>query len=399
MNKAGNGRKINIFYISRTSKLTGPENILVDILTELDKNVFFPTVVLPDDRGPFSERLKSEGIRFIIRGMPFLRVTYNPFLIIWFFINIIISNSGFFSALRREKVDIVVCNTIHEALFVFIPVKILKRKLVICFKNILDTRWKKKLRARFCDIFADSVIAVSNKTLDDYSLFTGSNKTKSKIVKVIYDGIDCVKFKKDFKKKNFLKQYTGSDKEIIIINIGNLTELKGQMLLLEAINSIRDKNLNIRVLFLGDVYHKSEIGYKRRIEKYISENNLEENVIMPGYRKDIRNYLYKSDILVHCPVKDDAFPRVILEASCFGKIVIATRVGGIPEMIEDGYNGFLCDVDRNSLADKVLYVYDNINKLGYVGRNAQNTVREKFGVKTQVMETEEIYYKMMGIKS
>jgi glycosyltransferase involved in cell wall biosynthesis len=399
MKNIESSKKINIFYISRTSKLTGPENILIDILEEMDKNVFSNTVVLPDDKGPYPEKLKSRGIEFILRRMPFLRVTYNPILIIWFFMNILISNLSFLSVLKREKVDIVVCNTIHEALYVFFPVKILKRKLVICFKNILDRRWKKKLRAKFCDIFADSVIAVSNKTLDDYTLFTSKNRIGSKIVKVIYDGIDCLEFKKNFRKKNILKQYTGSSREIIIINIGNLTELKGQMLLLEAFNLIKDKNLNMKMLFLGDVYHESEFWYKNKIEKYISENNLEGKVVMAGYKKDIRNYLDKSDILVHCPVKDDAFPRVILEAFCFGKIVIATRVGGIPEMIEDGYNGFLCDVDINSLSEKILYVNDNINKLDYIGRNAKKIVREKFGVKTQVMETEEIYYKMLGIKS
>lgn len=389
------GKKINILYMSRTSKLTGPENILIDIIRKLDKKVFSPVVVLPDNKGPFFKKLESFRINVIVKKMPFLRVTYNPFLIFWFILNILKSNFNFYFILKRRNIDIAVCNTIQEALFLFIPVKVLGRKLMICFKNILDKGWKKKLRARFCDIFASSIIAVSEKAIEDYTLFSNKNKTDSEFVSVIYDGISCSEFKKDFRKVNVIKEYINNGKEIIILNIGNLTELKGQMLLLEAVNSSKIRNLNIRVLLLGDVYHESEVVYKNRIKKYIYENNLSGKVFMLGYRQDIRNYLNSADILVHCPVKDDAFPRVILEAFCFGKVVIATRVGGIPEMIIDNYNGFLCKVEKESLADKILYVCSNRDKLDYIGVNAQELVRKKFSVSTQVMATEKIYNEML----
>jgi len=389
--------KINILYISRTSKLTGPENILIDILKKLDKKRYSPVVVLPDNKGPFYKKLESCRVNIKIVRMPFLRVTFNPFLILWFFLNILKLNFSFLSILKKQNVKMVVCNTIHEALFLFITAKILKKKLIICFKNILDKSWKKKLRARFCDYFADGIIAVSKEALKDYTLFGNKKRSSSKIVSVIYDGIDCRELKKDFVKKDFLKKYRDNDSDFIIINIGNLTELKGQMLLLEALSSGKIKNLNIKVLLLGDVYHKSEILYKNRIERYIYDNKLGRKVFMLGYKQDIRNYLNDADILVHCPVKEDAFPRVILEAFCFEKIVVATRIGGIPEMIKNDYNGFLCEVDKEELADKILYVYHNRDKLKYIGLNALEMVRKEFSISTQVTETEKIYDKILRI--
>jgi glycosyltransferase involved in cell wall biosynthesis len=387
----------NILYMSRTSKLTGPENILIDVIRKLDKKKFSPVVVLPDGKGPFFEKLKLHGIDIIIKKMPFLRVTRNPLLILWFFINIIMLNIAFSFILKKRDIDIVVCNSVQEAILLFLPVKFMKKKLLICFKNILDSSWKKKLRARFCDIFAAGIVAVSDRALEDYVLFADKTRAEGKIVKTIYDGVDCGEFKKGFVKSDVLKKYSSSSNEIVILNIGNLTELKGQMLLLEALNSDKIRDLAVKVLLLGDVYHKSELPYKERIKKYILENGLEEKVFMLGYIGDVRYYLNQSDILVHCPVKDDAFPRVILEAFCFGKIVIATSVGGIPEMINDNYNGFLCDVRKEELAEKILYTYKNIEKLDYIGRNARDIVREKFSVKEQVIETEEIYNKILKI--
>lgn len=389
--------KINILYMSRTSKLTGPENVLIDIIKRLNKRIFSPVVVLPDRNGPFFEKLRLHGINTIIKKMPFLRVTYNPFLLLWFFLNILVINFNFLSTLKKYNINLVVCNTIQEALYVSLPVKILNKKLIICFKNILDKRWKKKLRAGFCSIFADSIIAVSKKALDDYILFSSKKRSAGKLISIIHDGIDCDEFKRNFKETDVMGKHKDSGNEFIILNIGNLTELKGQMLLLEAVSSDKVKNLNIKVLLLGDVYHKSEIVYKDRIRKFIDENNLEKKVIMAGYKPDIRNYLNAADILVHCPIKDDAFPRVILEAFCFSRVVIATRMGGIPEMIKDNYNGFLCEADKNSLADKIFYAYDNRDKLDYIGKNALKSVMEEFNISDQVTETKKIYNKLSGL--
>ncbi|MFA5014470.1 MAG: glycosyltransferase family 4 protein [Actinomycetota bacterium] len=390
--------KINILYMSRTSKLTGPENILIDVIKRLDNNRFSPVVVLPDRNGPFFEKLQLHRINTAIKKIPFLRVTYNPLLLIWFFINILVFNFNFLFFFKKHNIDLVVCNTIQETVYVSIPAKILKRKLIVCFKNILDKKWKKKLRAHFCDIFADGIIAVSNKTMEDYTLFSSKKRSAGKHVSVIYDGIDCEGFRKDFKESEIVRKYVEGNKDFIILNIGNLTELKGQILLLEAVNSDKIRNLNVRVLLLGDVYHKSEMPYKEEIIKFIDKNDLSEKVSMAGYQPDIRSFLNAADILVHCPIKDDAFPRVILEAFCYGRIVVATKIGGIPEMVKDGYNGFLCEANKKSLVDKILYVYENKNRLGHIVENAMKSVREEFNIGSQVTQTEKIYNKILGFQ-
>ena len=391
-------KKINILYVSRTSKITGPENILLDVIKKLDKNIFYPTVVLPDNKGPFYKKLKEYDFTVLIVRMPFLRVTYNPFLLLWFLLNIMFINLNFYFILKRKNIDIAVCNTIQEALYISLPAKILKKKLIICFKNILDKNWKKYIRAKFCGMFADKIIAVSKKAAEDYTLFNFKSKSQKNKISVINDGIEYSEYVKDFKGIDILGEYLDKGKkEFVILNIGNLTELKGQALLLEAVSILNLSNMNFKVFIAGDIYHRSELTYKNRLINYIAYHDLNKRVVMLGYWEDIKSLINRADILVHCPIKEDAFPRVILEAFCFQKIVLATEIGGIPEMIVDNYSGFLCKINAEDLAERILYIYNNKAKLDFIGTNAVKVVKEDFSLKNQVLETEKVYKELLNI--
>lgn len=389
--------KIKLFYISRTSKFTGAENILLDVVNNIDKKKFDPLVVIPDTKGFFYEKLRDSKINIMVIRMPFLRVTYNPFLILWFLINILIVNFRFYFIFKKSRTGIIVCHTIQEMAYVFLAVKVLRKKLIICFKNILDRKWKKVIRARFCQLFVDRIIAVSGKAAEDFILYSSKPKRYESLTSVVHDSIDYYKYMENFEQKDvFSKYFIKKEDDFIILNIGSITELKGQLLLLEAISSNRLIGLNLKVIFLGDIYHISDLKYKNKLLNFIERNKLKEKVFLTGYQKDVKSFLNLSDILVHCPVIDDALPRVVLEGFIFNNIVIATKVGGIPEMVIDNYNGFLCEVDKENLAEKILYVYNNRKNLEYIKRNAIKTIKEDFSLKNQIKELENIYIKVMN---
>jgi len=389
--------KIKILFISRTSKLTGAENILLDIAGKLDKKRFLPLVVLPDKTGPLFGELDKNNIKTVLVKMPFLRVTYNPFLLFWFFVCVIYINILFFNVIIRNKIDIISCHTIQEAMYIFLPAKFLRKKLIISFKNILDKRWKKYFRAKFSAIFADRVIAVSEKTALDFSSFNTVKTSEKKLV-VVYDCLDHRGYTEkagqgeeglpdDFmvRDKNFFK----------IVNVGSITSLKGQMLLLEALAHNKIKNLDLKVFFVGDVYDKHDYEYKEKLIKFINENNFKDRVFLTGYQKNVKKFINWADTVIHCPIIDDALPRVILESFALKKIVIGTKVGGVPEMIQDNYNGFLVDVDSAALAEKIHYVYSNLNNLDFIKDNAYKIVIEKFSLDKQVDTIQNIFEELV----
>ena len=391
--------KIKLFYISRTSKFTGAENILLDIVSNIDKEKFDPLVIMPDAKGFFYKKLKDFKINVMVIKMPFLRVTYNPFLLLWFFINILIVNFRFYFIFKKNRADIIVCHTIQEMAYVFLAVKGLRKKLIVCFKNILDRKWKKVIRARFCQLFVNKIIAVSGKAAQDFILYSSQLEKYKRLVSLVYDSIDYYKYIEDFKQKDVLSKYfIKKEDDFVILNIGSITELKGQLLLLETVSTNKLIDLNLKVVFIGDIYHTSDLEYKNKLLNFIERNKLQEKVFLVGYQNDVKSFLNLSNALVHCPIIDDALPRVILEGFIFNSIVIATKVGGIPEMVINGYNGFLCEVDRRDLAEKILYIYNNRKNLEYIKKNAVRTVKENFSLKNQIKELENIYTEVINKK-
>ena len=387
--------KNKILYISRTSILGGAEISLLALIKELNRDIFYPIIVLPDRNGLFYDELKKLGVKVLIVRMAFIRNTFNIFLLAWFFINIIFVNFYFFIYLIRNNIKIVVCNSFQDLFFISLPSKILRKIIIVYIKNILDKPWKKYIRTKFCELFADRVIAISKRNSLDFTLYS----SKDNLAQVVYDGIDAQEFRVNYDNKtNVFSKYLNKDNETFkIINIGNLSELKSQHLLLEALSTGILKSINIRVFLIGDVHFKKDIKYKERLLNFINANKLNDKVFLLGFKRNIGDFINYSDLLVHCPTIEEGLGLVILEAFSFGKIVIGTNIGGIPEMINNGKNGFLCDVNKNDLAEKIFYVYSNKDKLEFIRNNAIKTVEKKFSLKVKVNKTERIYKDLLGL--
>ena len=89
---------------------------------------------------------------------------------------------------------------------------------------------------------------------------------------------------------------------------------------------------------------------------------------------------------------------MILEGFASANIVIATKVGGIPEIIEDGKNGFLVDTEREALAEKILDVYQNRYNLKNIRENAISILKDRFSLKNQLIDMQDLYKDLAGVK-
>lgn len=388
-------KKHNLLFLSTISVWGGATKNLLELLKRIDKNIFDPILILPDNEGLLYSEAVRHGIEVRVVRMPFLQISYNPFKLLIFMFKILQVNIIFFSLIKKLNIHMVICNTIQDSLLIGLPSKLLKKKLIIYIKNIFDRKWKKTIISKVFDLFADKIIAVSNKVKSDIAKYM---KYFNKVV-VIYEGIDIDSFKNNLSNRDIYEEYNSLDEKCFrIINIGNIAELKGQRLLLEALSGKDFKDINFKVFFVGEANFKKDLDYKKTLEELIINNRLTDKVFFPGFKKNVNDYINHSDLLVHCPVLEEGFGIVILEAFCLEKVVVATNVGGIPEIIEDSVNGFLCRIDKEDLANKILYVYNNQNKLGYITNNAIKTVKEKFTLENQIKKTEEVYYDLLGLK-
>lgn len=172
-----------------------------------------------------------------------------------------------------------------------------------------------------------------------------------------------------------LKPYEKNRDVFRILIIGTILVTKGYRELLEAILKIRDKGYNVVLDVVGD--YKDE-KFEKWVVSFIENNDLRESVVFHGYQKDVFPFLRESYLFV-LPSYGEGTPRSILEAMAMGIPVIATTVGGIPDLISHGVSGFLVSPkDSKVLEEQILYVIEHYDGLGKIIVAAQKVVVDSF---------------------
>ena len=176
---------------------------------------------------------------------------------------------------------------------------------------------------------ADKVIAVSKdlgKKMEELGVDPGK-------ISVVYDGVDHDVF--SLQDKDEARRRLGISREgKIVLFVGNLLEIKGLQYLLHAIMALKNKDCRLFIVGEGSL-RKKLLGMIRAL-------SLGDRVVLTGGRSHKENALWMNAADLFClPSLSEGVPSVVLEAFSCGTPVVATRVGGIPEVLDDGKSGVL----------------------------------------------------------
>jgi L-malate glycosyltransferase len=177
--------------------------------------------------------------------------------------------------------------------------------------------------------------------------------------------------------------------EKVIIHISNFRDVKNIPDIVKSFHEIT-KSIDAKLLLVG------EGPEKENIVGLVDDLNLQNKVIFTGKRNDMSELLAVSDVMFHLSSKE-AFGLVLLEALACGVPSIATNVGGIPEVIEDGVNGFIVPYGNiDAAVEKGLLLLEDRELYAKFKRNGFITVKEKFHSSGIVDQYEELYYEVAG---
>lgn len=181
---------------------------------------------------------------------------------------------------------------------------------------------------------------------------------------IIPNGINLEDF--DVISKDETRDKIGINKsDDVILFVGTLKSVKGIRYLLEAINIIKNNGLSPTLLIVGE-------GDERKYLEKISVNfGIVNNVKFVGGKcnKEVFEYMAAADMLI-LPSISEGLPIVILEAMASGLPVVATKVGGIQDIINDGENGILIDsMDPKQIADSIIFLLSNDDRRGTMSYN------------------------------
>jgi len=240
--------------------------------------------------------------------------------------------------------------------------------------------------------FSDHVVCVSEAQAE---VLARRGRMKSKLSVVHNAVLDNVQTAPE-KNREICKTRLGFAPDTPLIGaIGRLSEEKGQKYLVQASLELVRKIKNVKVVLLGEGRERS------RLEGQVRELGLQEAVLMPGFQKDVATWMGALDVIVNCSMTE-GMPNVILEALAAGTPVVATAVGGVPELIEDRVTGLLIrPADSDAIAHRIISLVQDPQFASEVSRAGQLSVKTKFSATRQRDSLLAIYSQVLnpGLRS
>jgi len=288
------------------------------------------------------------------------------------------SKAGFIGRLAGKLASIpVVIHTVHG--FAFHDQEPLwKRKLLLNLE---------RLASRWCD----RMIFIS-QPLIDWGLREGVVDAK-KVVK-IYSGIELDRFRPASKKEEaFLKKKWGiKPQEPVVGIVSKLWNGKGHSVLIHAFEKVIRDAGNARLMIVGEGYLQKDL------ERLVSKKGLEGKVLFTGFQMNVRDIMACFDVAI-LPSFFEGMGRVLLEAMAMKKPVVGSRVGGIPELIEDGVNGFLVDPGNiDQLAAAILRILKDRGLAKKMGAAGRKKIQDKFSADYMVASIDRVYSELLAKK-
>lgn len=275
---------------------------------------------------------------------------------------------------------------------IYSPIQPTSHNIVMFFSN--------KFLSKIYLSQVNKIIAAS-KNVQDSLIMAGVLHYK---IEVIPPGIDTKIYNSSISGDDVRKYFgIGSDQPLLLY-IGNLTKIKGIHILIEALNRIIKQFPDIKLLMALNmplsIYEKEDTGKLCNIETFkikekIRSYGLDEYIIPLGIVKNMPQIIAASDIFVvpflnTIGVAD--YPLSLLEALACGKPVVATNVGGIPEIVKHRINGLLVEPNNvHELTNALLYFLENKKEANRMGNNGAKYAAKNYSVDVVVEKMERAY--------
>jgi len=359
---------IRILYVIPKMEVAGTEKHLYNLLHGLDRRQFSIRVICTRRFGKIGKKLKEEG--YPIEKLGFNK-GYDPRITL---------KLG--SIIEEWKPHI-----LHTYLFGFhllggVAGKWKRVPVIISSRREIG-KWKKFYHwwiTRLGNCFSDYVIACSEE-VKKYTI--KKEKLKEERIKVIYNGINLKEFP-------FQKTFRKREKKVGVI--ANFYPEKGHRIFLQGVPHIKREFPETEFVMVGD----GEL--RKDMENLCREIGIEDTVKFLGVREDIPQILSSIQVLV-IPSLREGLPNVLLEAMAVGTPVVATRVGGIPEVITHGREGFLIPPsDPQSIIRSVCFILSHPEKAEEMREKGRKLVENRFSLERMVKDYQEFYLSSLGKK-
>lgn len=354
----------------------GASRSLISIIQRLKKEQNYEILTLVPKKGEISLCLEKLNIKVYIFDYKWSMSRLNWKLYIKQILYPMLNRLLFYRIYRKlknKKIDLIYTNTSVIEIGFYLANK-LRCNHIYHVREFgkedhgLEYLYSNKYRKELLENPTTKIITISKALRKKYENII------NKEVLTIYNGVE----------DNFIEKDYNSISNVNFVLIGSINKGKNQLEALKAGKKLLEKGIaNFKINFVGP----ETIKYKKLLEDYIKENNLEENVFFHGEKcsQDTRKIINKSDVGLMLSL-NEAFGRVTIEYMLGGLPVIASNIGANPELIEDEKNGYLYEIGNvDELSQKMEIFIKDSDKIENIGKMARKIASQKY--------TAEINYK------
>jgi glycosyltransferase involved in cell wall biosynthesis len=291
--------------------------------------------------------------------------------------------------LQRRKIDILHTHLFDPSIVGLLagtlartPLRVLTRHYSN-YHTRLGKKWHVKLD-QLCTKLSHRVICVSQHTADDMMREEGAPESK---LRVIHNGIDFNRAKLSSEEApQRIRDEFAQNGEFLMLQVSRFHPEKGQEFLFRALPEIKKRSSRpVKLLLAGTGTYEDE--YRRLVK----ELGIENEVVFLGFRRDAPDLMKAADLVVH-PATAEAFGLVITEALYLGTPVVASRVGGIPEIVDDGQDGLLVESENpQTLAEAIVRLMEDNDLRTRLAGAGREKVQQKFSFENMMRAYEDVY--------
>ena len=376
-------KRTKIFYLITKGNFGGAQRYVYELASSLPTSDYEVSVILGEGE-TLAKKLAEKNIRVV--SLPELSRNINlasDWSVFW----------SLYRIFRRERPDIIHLNSSKIGGLGSLAGRLAGIKKIIFTGhgwpfNEKRPWWQKKILTFFSwltIVFSHQTILVAKslmKPISAWPLTTGK-------LKIIHNGIDYINFLSERDARTLLLP-NKADK----FWIGTVAELhpnKGLDILIEAFARLVKDMLGSQTgwsLYLVIIGEGEE---RARLEKIISDKRLDGRIILLGQVEEARKYLRAFDVFV-LPSRTEALPYALLEAGSAGVPIVASEVGGIPEIIPDAEYGLLVPPENiHELEKSLKYMVIKDHYRALVSHKIQDFIRTNFSQKEMAEETIKLY--------
>ncbi len=363
-----------ILHLYETCGPGGAEKVIVDIVRGLDPDKYHSTVVLLVE-GWLTHQLKNAGVSPI--HLP-QRGAFDPRTVL-----------ELLRLVRNCRIDLIHAHEFFTNALGFLVATLARIPIIATVhgKSYYTDKSRRILAYRILARYADCFVSVSEDLENFLAKTIGIPASR---ITTVYNGIDLNQYAANGRSLEKRLELGLKATSPIVGTVGSLYPVKGHTYLLQALRDILKCHPETMLLLIG----KGELQDVLRDEA--RAYGIYEQVRFLGFREDIKELLEIIDIFV-LPSISEGLPLSLLEAMAMAKPVVATRVGGIPEVVIHGQTGLLVPPwNSRFLAEGILFLLRNSHVAKQMGGKGREQIAKMFTFKQTIARYEQLYSECMS---